>query len=163
MKKNGLFTGSFDPITNGHVDLIERASQLFDKLYVGIFYNQAKQGFFTVEARLEMVKNALSHLDNVEVITSSDKLAVTVAEEVGATHLVRGLRSGRDLDYEMNMEFYNRALSEKIETVYLTSKLDYREVSSSGVRELIHFGADIANYVPQSVCVALEKEKYETK
>ena len=159
MKKNGLFTGSFDPITKGHVDLIERASQLFDQLYVGIFYNKAKQGFFPVEERLEMVEASLAHLKNVTVITSSDQLAVSVAEELGATHLVRGLRNGADLAYEMSMEFYNQALSQKLDTIYLTSKLAHREISSSGIRELLHFGAAIDDYVPQAVVAALEKEK----
>ncbi len=159
MKKIGLFTGSFDPITNGHIDLIERASQLFDQLYVGIFYNQAKTGFFSVDERRQMVEASLAHLENVTVITSSDKLAVAVAEELEATHLVRGLRNGTDLAYEMKMEFYNQALSEKLDTVYLTAKLKHREISSSGIRELIHFGATIEDYVPQAVSAILEKGK----
>ena len=98
--KIGLFTGSFDPMTKGHVDLIERASRLFDKLYVGIFYNREKSGFFTIEARERMVKEALQHLDNVEVITSQNELAVTVARRLGAQAFVRGLRNSQDLDYE---------------------------------------------------------------
>ena len=95
--KIGLFTGSFDPMTKGHVDLIERASRLFDKLYVGIFYNREKSGFFTIEARERMVKEALQHLDNVEVITSQNELAVTVARRLGTQAFVRGLRNSQDL------------------------------------------------------------------
>lgn len=159
MKKIGLFTGSFDPITNGHLDLIERASQLFDQLYVGIFFNQKKQGFFPIEKRLEMVKASLSHVKNVTVISSQDKLAASVAESLGATHLVRGLRSGIDLDYEMKMDFYNQNLSQTLDTIYLVAKLEYRELSSSGIRELIHFGAAIDKYVPQAVYTAVEKER----
>lgn len=149
--KIGLFTGSFDPITKGHVDLIERASQLFDQLYVGIFFNKEKQGFFAIDRRKVMVEAALAHLENVTILTSTDELAVSVAEKNGVTHLVRGLRNETDLAYEVNMEFFNRGLSEKIDTIYLTTKPEHREISSSRVRELICFEADIAPYVPRVV------------
>ena len=155
--KIGLFTGSFDPITKGHVDLIERASRLFDKLYVGIFYNREKYGFFRIEARERMVKEALQHLDNVEVITSQNELAVTVAGRLGAKAFVRGLRNSQDLDYEANMNFFNRELAEELETIFLLSKPAYQHISSSRIRELIAFQQDIAAYVPQSVIKELER------
>ena len=116
--KIGLFTGSFDPMTKGHVDLIERASRLFDKLYVGIFYNREKSGFFTIESRERMVKEALQHLDNVEVITSQNELAVTVARRLGTQAFVRGLRNSQDLDYEANMNFFNQELAGEMETIF---------------------------------------------
>ena len=152
--KIGLFTGSFDPMTKGHVDLIERASRLFDKLYVGIFYNREK---FTIEARERMVKEALQHLDNVEVIISQNELAVTVARRLGAKAFVRGLRNSQDLDYEANMNFFNQELAEELETIFLLSKPDYQHISSSRIRELIAFQQDIAAYVPQSVIKELER------
>ncbi|OFU70754.1 pantetheine-phosphate adenylyltransferase [Streptococcus sp. HMSC10A01] len=159
--KIGLFTGSFDPITKGHVDLIERASRLFDKLYVGIFYNREKSGFFRIEARERMVKEALEHLDNVEVITSQNELAVTVARRLRAKVFVRGLRNSQDLDYEADMNFFNRELAGELETIFLLSKPAYRHISSSRIRELIAFQQDIAAYVPQSVIKELERRTYE--
>ena len=146
--KIGLFTGSFDPITKGHVDLIERASKLFNKLYVGIFYNREKSGFFTIEARERIVKEALQHLDNVEVITSQNELAVTVARRLGAKAFVRGLRNSQDLDYEADMNFFNHELAGE-------------HISSSRIRELVAFQQDIADYVPQSVIKELERRTYE--
>ena len=159
--KIGLFTGSFDPITKGHVDLIERASKLFNKLYVGIFYNREKSGFFTIEARERIVKEALQHLDNVEVITSQNELAVTVARRLGAKAFVRGLRNSQDLDYEADMTFFNRELAGELETIFLLSKPAYQHISSSRIRELFAFQQDIADYVPQSVIKELERRTYE--
>ena len=159
--KIGLFTGSFDPITKGHVDLIERASRLFDKLYVGIFYNREKSGFFIIEARERIVKEALQHLDNVEVITSQNELAVIVARRLGAKAFVRGLRNSQDLDYEADMTFFNREFAGELETIFLLSKPAYRHISSSRIRELIAFQQDIAAYVPQSVIKELERRTYE--
>lgn len=158
-KRIGLFSGSFDPITNGHLDLIERASKLFDQLYIGIFYNQEKKGFFTLKERERAVQEAVAHLKNVSVVTSSNELGVRVAERLGVTHLVRGLRNSTDLDYELNLEFYNRGLSEKLETIYLTTPPEYREISSTRIRELIHFGASIRSYVPNSVCEVLKEHE----
>ncbi len=159
--KIGLFTGSFDPITKGHVDLIERASKLFNKLYVGIFYNREKSGFFRIEARERMVKEALEHLDNVEVITSQNELAVTVARRLRAKVFVRGLRNSQDLDYEADMTFFNRELAGELETIFLLSKPAYQHISSSRIRELFAFQQDIADYVPQSVIKELERRTYE--
>ena len=102
--KIGLFTGSFDPITNGHLDLIERASKLFDRLYVGIFYNPHKNGFLPIESRLETVEKAVGHLKNVQVIASHDELVVDVARKLGVHVLVRGLRNAADLQYEASFD-----------------------------------------------------------
>ncbi|KXT81534.1 pantetheine-phosphate adenylyltransferase [Streptococcus panodentis] len=157
----GLFTGSFDPITKGHVDLIERASRLFDRLYVGIFYNREKEGFFTIASKERMVKAALQHVENVQVITSHDELAVDAARRLGVTAFVRGLRNAGDLDYEANMNFFNQELAGEIETVFLLSKPSYQYVSSSRIRELIAFQQDIAAYVPQSVIKELETKDEE--
>ena len=142
--KIGLFTGSFDPMTNGHMDLIERASKLFDKLYVGIFYNPHKNGFLSIESRLKTVEKAVAHLENVQVIASHDELVVDVARKLGVHVLVRGLRNVADLQYEASFDFYNHQLAGEIETVYLHSRPEHVYISSSAVRELLKFDQDIS-------------------
>ena len=158
--KIGLFTGSFDPMTNGHMDLIERASKLFDKLYVGIFYNPHKNGLLPIESRLKTVEKAVAHLENVQVIASHDELVVDVARKLGVHVLVRGLRNAADLQYEASFDFYNHQLAGEIETVYLYSRPEHVYISSSAVRELLKFGQDISKYVPNAV---LEELKHEEK
>mgnify|MGYP003359147014 FL=1 len=158
--KIGLFTGSFDPMTNGHMDLIERASKLFDKLYVGIFYNPHKNGFLSIDSRLKTVEKAVAHLENVQVIASHDELVVDVARKLGVHVLVRGLRNVADLQYEASFDFYNHQLAGEIETVYLHSRPEHVYISSSAVRELLKFGQDISEYVPNAV---LEELKHEEK
>ena len=157
--KIGLFTGSFDPMTNGHMDLIERASKLFDKLYVGIFYNSHKNGFLPIESRLESVEKAVGHLKNVQVIASHDELVVDVARKLGVHVLVRGLRNAADLQYEASFDFYNHQLAGEIETVYLHSRPEHVYISSSAVRELLKFEQDISKYVPNVVLEELKNEE----
>ena len=137
--KIGLFTGSFDPMTNGHLDLIERASKLFDQLYVGIFYNPHKTGFLTIESRKKTVEKAVAHL--------------------GAGILVRGLRNATDLQYEASFDFYNHQLAGEMETIYLHSRPEHVYISSSAVRELLKFGQDISGYVPNAVLEELNNEE----
>ena len=161
--KIGLFAGSFDPITKGHVDLIERASKLFDSLYVGVFYNLEKKSFFSIEAKEKMVIDALSHLENVNIVTSHDELAVEVARKLGVTTFVRGLRNGQDLEYERNLNFFNYELAPELDTIFLMSKPNYQHISSSRIRELIAFEQDISKYVPESVIKELKKQYGKTK
>lgn len=156
--KIGLFAGSFDPITKGHVDLIERASKLFDSLYVGVFYNLEKKSFFSIEAKEKMVIDALSHLENVNIVTSHDELAVEVARKLGVTTFVRGLRNGQDLEYERNLNFFNYELAPELDTIFLMSKPNYQHISSSRIRELIAFEQDVSKYVPESVVKELKKQ-----
>ncbi|MEQ9809349.1 pantetheine-phosphate adenylyltransferase [Streptococcus jiangjianxini] len=162
-KKIGLFTGSFDPVTLGHVDLIARASQLFDQLYVGIFYNKEKEGQFSIDQRCHMLEEAVANLDNVKVLTANNSLAVDIAAKLEVTHLVRGLRNGNDLTYEANLEFFNKHLNDKIDTVYLMSANQWQEVSSSRIRELIYFKADISDFVPESVVREVDKKHEQTR
>ena len=149
--RNGLFTGSFDPITIGHVQLIERASRLFDRVYVGIFYNPEKVGLFSIEQRVRMVEGALAHLENVEIVTSTQELAVTVARNLGVITLIRGLRNAQDLAYEANMDYFNHQLAPEVETIYLYAQPPYQAISSTRIRELLAFQQDISPYVPESV------------
>ncbi|MGV3028116.1 pantetheine-phosphate adenylyltransferase [Streptococcus hyovaginalis] len=162
-KKIGLFTGSFDPVTLGHVDLIARASQLFKQLYVGIFYNKDKEGQFSIDQRRRMLEEAVADLDNVTVITANNSLAVDIADKLEVTHLVRGLRNGNDLTYEANLEFFNKHLNDSIDTIYLMSANQWQEVSSSRIRELIYFKADISDFVPESVVRVVEKQNEQTR
>ena len=157
--KIGLFTGSFDPITNGHLDLIERASKLFDKLYVGIFYNPHKAGFLPIESRRTAVETAVQHLNNVEVVASHDELVVDLAKKLGVKVLVRGLRNAADLQYEASFDYYNHQLAGEVETVYLHSRLEHLYLSSSAVRELLKFNRDISEYVPDAVLEELKNEE----
>ncbi|NQG98237.1 pantetheine-phosphate adenylyltransferase [Streptococcus suis] len=156
--KIGLFTGSFDPITNGHLDLIERASGLFDKLYVGIFTNPSKKGLLSPEQRLAVLEDLFAKEDKVEAFLARNELVVDVAHRLGVTHLVRGLRNATDLEYESSFDFYNRRLAPDLETVYLIAKPELKFVSSSQVRELVQFGQDIGPYVPLRVSQELDSK-----
>lgn len=158
MTRIGMFTGSFDPITLGHLDIISRASQLFDRLYVGLFYNQNKQGFFDLETRQRILEESLVDFPNVQVVTADDSLAVDLARKLGVTYLVRGLRNATDLEYESNLSYFNSQLAPELETVYLVASHSVQPVSSSRVRELIHFEADISPYVPQAVVKEVEAQ-----
>ncbi|MCB2834235.1 pantetheine-phosphate adenylyltransferase [Streptococcus dysgalactiae] len=155
--KIGLYTGSFDPVTNGHLDIIKRASQLCDRLYIGIFYNPIKEGLFPPQTRQLMLKQALAEMTNVSVVMAENRLAVDVAKELQVTHLVRGLRNGTDFDYEANLEYFNHMLAPTLETVYFISRNEWQQLSSSRVRELIHFQSSLEGLVPQSVMTQVEK------
>lgn len=154
--KIGLYSGSFDPVTNGHMDIIDRASKLFDKLYVGIFFNTSKAGFLDLEGRIKVLEEALMPYDNVSVVWTDNRLAVDLAKELEVTHLVRGLRNPTDFEYESNLEYFNHRLDLSIDTVYLIARNDMQPISSSRVKELIHFKASIEGLVPQSVISYLE-------
>lgn len=157
--KIGMFTGSFDPITIGHLDIIERASGLFDKLYVGIFFNPNKIGLFTGQERLALLQKVFEENEKIEVFLAGQELVVDVARERRVSHIVRGLRNGIDLEYEANFDYFNRQLAPKLETVYLLSKPEYRNISSSQIRELIHYQQDISPYVPQVVSEEIKKNE----
>ena len=149
MTQIAMFTGSFDPITNGHMDIIARASKLFDELYIGLFYNKNKQGFWDVATRKRILDEVVADFPNVKVITAHDSLAVDVARDLGVTYLVRGLRNATDFDYEANMDYFNKGLAPELETVYLIAS----------VRELIYFEGDISSYVPQAVVKEVEAKR----
>jgi pantetheine-phosphate adenylyltransferase len=153
----GFYPGSFDPITLGHVDIITRGAKLFDKLYIAISYNPNKKTLFTVEERMEMVKESIKDLDNIEVI-HSNKLTVNHCLELGATHIIRGLRAVTDYDYEFQMTNFNHQINDKVDTVFLMTQGKYSFLSSSSVRELAGFKGDVSPFVPKNVKEAIDKK-----
>lgn len=158
--KIGVYPGTFDPITFGHLDIIERGRKLFDKLYVAVPINPNKKTFFTIEERVELIKKVLKeyHFDNVEVV-STDKLTVEFARSVNATFMLRGLRVVSDFEYELQLDTLNKSLAKDIETIFIMSSHEYSFLSSSVVKEIAMFNGDISKLVPKIVMDALNAKK----
>ncbi len=152
-----VYPGSFDPITFGHIDIIERASLMTDRLVVGVLNNPSKTPLFTVEERVEMIRRAVSHLKNVEV-KSFYGLTVDFARQENATIIVRGLRAVTDFEYELQLSQTNRKIAPDIDTVFLTTDLRFAYLSSSIVKEVASFKGDIAAFVPSFVEEAVLKK-----
>jgi pantetheine-phosphate adenylyltransferase len=150
MSVSALYPGTFDPPTNGHVDLIQRGSKLFEHLTVGILKNPVKNPLFTVEERVEMLKEATSALGNVSIATF-DGLMVEFARRQGATAVLRGIRAISDYEHEFQMALMNRRLAPEIETVFLQPAGRYSFVSSRMVKEVFSFGGDVSGLVPPNV------------
>jgi pantetheine-phosphate adenylyltransferase len=161
MDRIAICPGSFDPITNGHLDIISRSSRLFDKLYVVVLNNESKHPLFTVEERLDLIKKVTKEFPNVEVDSYSG-LLVDYARKVGATANIRGLRAVSDFEYEMQITSMNRLLNHDLETFFIMTRNQYSFLSSSIVKEVAKYGADISLLVPKIVETAL-KGKYSTK
>ena len=149
-----MYPGSFDPITIGHIDLIERSSVKFDEVVVAIMANDDKLGTFTMEDRFEMVKRAVKHLDNVTVVIG-EGLTVEFAKEMDCCLLVRGIRAVMDYEMELQQATANRILDSNIETLFLVASPRYSYISSSVARELARYGADLSSFVPDFVAKAL--------
>jgi pantetheine-phosphate adenylyltransferase len=145
-----VYPGSFDPVTNGHLDLIERGSKIFDELIVGILRNPGKDPLFSVGERLEMVREATQHCPNVSV-DSFDGLLVDYAAEKGASVLLRGIRAISDYEYELQMALMNRRLRPELETVFMMSGEAYSFISSRLVKEVFRLGGNISGLVPPAV------------
>lgn len=153
----GVYPGSFDPVTLGHLDIIERSSKLFDKLIVGVLNNSAKSPLFSVENRVNMLKEVTKNIENVE-IHSFDGLLVDFAESVGANVIVRGLRAVTDFEYELQMSQTNKIIDNNIDTIFLTTRLEYAYLSSSTVKEVAKFGGNIEKFLPESVVPKVYKK-----
>ncbi len=151
-----LYPGSFDPITNGHLDLIQRGSALFDKLFVAILRNDEKQALFSVDERIEMLREVVQPFPNVEV-GSFDGLLVEYAAHCGASVIIRGIRAVSDYEYELQMALMNRRLRPDIETVFLMASEAHSFLSSKLVKEVIRLGGRITGLVPPSIEGKLRK------
>ncbi|MCL1056447.1 pantetheine-phosphate adenylyltransferase [Shewanella gelidimarina] len=159
MHKRAIYPGTFDPVTNGHADLIERAAKLFKHVVIGIAANPSKKPRFTLSERVELLKTVTAHLDNVEVIGFTG-LLVDFAREQQASVLVRGLRAVSDFEYEFQLANMNRRLSPDLESVFLTPAEENSFISSTLVKEVAHHGGDVSQFVHAEVANALmNKEK----
>tara|TARA_B110000881_G_scaffold18435_1_gene13520 strand:- start:85 stop:561 length:477 start_codon:yes stop_codon:yes gene_type:complete len=152
--KTIVYPGTFDPITNGHVDLIERASKLFDKIIIGIASNQKKSPLFTIDERIHLATVAVAHLDNVEII-GFDYLLVNFVKDCNAEAVMRGLRAVSDFEYEFQLANMNRALSPELESIFLTPSEKFSYISSSLIREISALKGDASKFVPPHVATAL--------
>lgn len=150
MKKIAIYPGTFDPITNGHFDIIERTLVLFDKLIIAVALSEDKKPMFTLEQRIDMVKESVKDMENV-IVVGFDNLTVELARSYNATVLIRGLRAVSDFEYELQLGYLNNSLDEAIETVYLMPKLQHAFISSSIVRNLLKFNAKTEHLVPKEV------------
>jgi len=157
MTKIAVCPGSFDPITNGHIDIINRSANIFDKVYVCILINSEKKSLFTVEEKIELIKDATSHIPNV-VVDSFSGLLVDYAKKVNAQAIIRGLRAVSDFEYEMRITSMNRKLNEQLETFFIFTKSEYSFLSSSIVKEVAKYNGDISSLVPKRVEEELKKK-----
>lgn len=157
MSKIAVVPGSFDPITNGHLDIIRRASKIFGQVNIVVMVNSAKDPLFTTEERLTLIEEVTADMPNVKVEASSG-LLIHYAESVGASAIVRGLRAVSDFEYEMQITSMNRVLDESIETFFIMTKNQYSFLSSSIVKEVAKYGGDVSVLVPEQVQIALNRK-----
>lgn len=152
MKKTAIYPGSFDPVTKGHLDVLHKASLMFDRVIIAVLKNDSKKGFLPTQDRVALIKEALDemNLTNVEV-DSFDGLTIEYAKKVGSDILIRGLRAVSDFEYEMQLSQTNNALAPNITTVFLITKPKYNFISSSTVKEIAKYNGDISKFVPESV------------
>lgn len=156
-----IYPGSFDPVTFGHIDIIERCSKIADEVVIGVLKNNAKRPLFSLEERVRMLEEVTKELPNVRVVCF-EGLTVDFAKEIGANVLVRGLRAVTDFEYELQMAQTNHKLAPEIETMFLTTNLNYSYLSSTIVKEVATFGGDISQFVPEVVMNRI-KEKMSQK
>lgn len=156
-----IYPGSFDPVTNGHLDIIERAARTFDELIVAVAVNKEKRPLFSVEERVELLREACRHLDNVQV-DYFNGLTVDYVESKGAKVIIRSLRAVSDFEYELQMALTNKRLNDRVETLFMMTSAEYSFLSSSIVKELAELGAPLTGLVPPIVedrLVAILKQK----
>lgn len=150
MKNIAIYPGSFDPCTNGHLDIIERSSKIFEKVIVAVLVNSSKTPTFTVEERMDLLKTATKHISNVEVMTFNGLLA-QFAEQQKAKVIIKGLRAVSDFEYEFQMSLTNNKLNPNVETLFMTTKSENMYLSSSIVREVARYGGNISGMVPDVI------------
>ena len=160
MTQIAICPGSFDPITLGHLDIIERSTYIYDKVVVGIADNQAKRALFALDERVVMTREAVAGLKNV-VIASFDGLLVRFAKENGAQVIIKGLRAISDFEHEFQMAHLNKKLDESIETIFMMASPEYMFLSSSAVKEIAVFGGDLTGLVAETTAARLERKLRE--
>ena len=153
--KRAIYPGTFDPITNGHVDIIQRASIMFDGIVVAVADNPTKRPMFSLDKRIAMVKKSTKCFSNIKVI-GFNSLLVDLSDELDANIVVRGIRAVSDFEYELQMGYANSSLKKKLETIFLMPSLEYAFISSSIVRELIKFNGDFSHLVPNIILKELK-------
>ena len=157
-----IYPGSFDPVTNGHIDIIKRAAAISDELIVGVLQNKAKTPLFSVEERVIMLREVTKNLKNVKIIPF-EGLLIDFAAQMDAKVIVRGLRAITDFEYELQMSQTNRKLNADIETLFLTTSLEYSFLSSTTVKEVASFGGDISQFVPEFVAEQITEKIKEKR
>ena len=156
-----IYSGTFVPVTFGHLDVIRRASELFDEVIVGVLHNSQKSPLFSVEERVNILKEVTADIPNVKIETFSG-LSVNFARNCDAKVIIRGLRAITDFEYELQMAQTNRVLAKDVDTMFLTTSLEYAYLSSTTVKEAAYFGADISKFAPEYV-VEKVREKFAQK
>ena len=157
-----IYPGSFDPLTNGHLDLIQRAARLFDRVIVAVANNDSKHPLFTLAERLEMVRLSLDQFTNVEA-DSFDGLLVNYVEQRGGQAVIRGLRAVSDFEFEFQLALMNRKLNERVETIFIMPKDTYTFLSSRILKEIARLGGDVSDFVPAHVHRALAAKLFESR
>ena len=145
-----IYPGSFDPITNGHLDILKSGSEIFDKVIIAVSYNMNKQGFLSIEERVDLIKKSTFNLKNIEV-DAFEGLTVEYAKRKNVDVLLRGLRTSFDFEYELQLSQANNAMNKDLKTVFLITKPEFNFISSSMVREIFINNGDVSNFVPQAV------------
>ena len=156
-----IYPGSFDPVTNGHLDIIKRAANISDELIIGVLQNKAKTPLFSVEERVTMLQEVTKNMKNVKIVPF-EGLLIDFAQQMEAKVIVRGLRAITDFEYELQMSQTNRKLNSDVETIFLTTSLEYSYLSSTTVKEVASFQGDITQFVPKIVAEKI-KEKTNRK
>ena len=155
--KRAIYPGSFDPVTNGHLDVVERARKLFDEVIVAVAHNDEKQALFSLRERLELLRQTVGRVDKVR-ITQFDGLLVEFAIREKANAVIRGLRAVSDFEFEFQMALMNRKLEAAVETIFLMPKEEYTYLSSRLVKEIARLGGDVSEFVPAAVTTMLGKK-----
>lgn len=159
--KIAIYPGSFDPITSGHLNIIQRASRIFDRLIVCVMINSAKSPMFTQNERVEMIKSVVGDLPNVEV-EASDELLAEYAKKKGSCVIVKGLRAGSDFENEFQMAMINHKINPDLDTMFLTAEHQYTYLSSSMVKELGRYQVDLSDFLPEQI-IPIVQERIRTK
>lgn len=152
--KIALFPGSFDPVTKAHVDIVKRSVSLFDKVYIGIGANSSKQGLLSIETREQMLRAVFKHDDRIHII-AYEGLTVNFCKSIGATYMIRGIRTVSDFEYEKAIAQMNHALVPDIESIFIVSKPGYSSISSTIVREIMRHHGDVAQFIPSEALAYL--------